>query len=262
MNTNVGIVITTMDRAEFIKRQLEYYASANSPHTVYIGDSSNPEQVAKIEESIARFKNKIKIVYKFFPKTVGVQLCAQQMIDAITEKYFAIIGDDDFQIPSSLTKCAEFLENNPDYATAHGHAVAIRVKNNSVYGELSKIKDYPEPEIKNESAQDRIVNYLEHYYPTIFSVTRLEVIKEGYKYSDSITDKSFSSEMLPCALGIVAGKSKLIDCLSFVRQIHDGRYLLPDMYDWITQNDWSKEYQIFQQFRKVQEVEPLCRLRS
>ena len=110
MNTNVGIVITTMDRAEFIKRQLEYYASANSPHTVYIGDSSNPEQVAKIEESIARFKNKIKIVYKFFPKTVGVQLCAQQMIDAITEKYFAIIGDDDFQIPSSLTKCAEFLE--------------------------------------------------------------------------------------------------------------------------------------------------------
>ena len=42
------------------------------------------------------------------------------LAEKVKEKYCAYIGDDDFFIPSSLTKCANFLEENKDYISACG----------------------------------------------------------------------------------------------------------------------------------------------
>ena len=46
-NLKVAILIPTMNRADFVIRQLQYYASVNCPHTIYIGDSSNQENSEK-----------------------------------------------------------------------------------------------------------------------------------------------------------------------------------------------------------------------
>ena len=41
MKNRVAILIPTKNRSEFLIRQLKYYASVDSVHPIYIGDSSD-----------------------------------------------------------------------------------------------------------------------------------------------------------------------------------------------------------------------------
>ena len=45
----IGIVVPTMNRPDFVIRQLNYYASLNFPHTIYYSDGSSPENAKKIK---------------------------------------------------------------------------------------------------------------------------------------------------------------------------------------------------------------------
>ena len=50
------------------------------------------------------------------------------------------------------------------------------------------------------------------------------------------------------ALVISIGKSKIIDCLGFIRQVHDQRISQASHYNfnWIAQPIWAESYQIFE----------------
>ena len=39
----VAILIPTLNRSDFLIRQLQYYATVENPHPVYIGDASDKE---------------------------------------------------------------------------------------------------------------------------------------------------------------------------------------------------------------------------
>ena len=57
----VSILIPTLNRSEFLIRQLRYYASVNSPHSVYIGDASNQEEYDKTKKVVNELKSIISI---------------------------------------------------------------------------------------------------------------------------------------------------------------------------------------------------------
>ena len=60
--SNLGIIVPTMNRPDFVIRQLNYYASLNSPHAIYYADSSNLENSKKITDEIAKLNDKLHIV--------------------------------------------------------------------------------------------------------------------------------------------------------------------------------------------------------
>lgn len=244
-NRHTGIFIPTINRSDFVIRQLKYYAAIKCPHTIYIGDSSNQEHLNKVREAIRILDNLIKVVYKHIP-SLNNKEAIQYLLSIIEEPYACFSGDDDYQIPDSLTKCAEFLENNPDYATASGYAVSFRLKNNSVHGELDRLANYPRPYIKFDSACERIAAYFEKYYVPLFSVNRTRQMLKNWEKVNDIRDASFGPEIVPSALSIIAGKSATLDCLGFVRQIHDRQYALPNTFDWITSPEWQPSYVLFE----------------
>lgn len=242
---NIAIIIPTKNRGEYMYRQLKYYAGVGSKHPVYIGDSSTGENIQTIQNAVDMWKKKIPIRYIHNPELNNLQ-ATLHLLTLIQEKYACIIGDDDLQIPRSLTLCAEFLENNPDFASAHGHAVAVRVLGNGVYGKIIKIKNYPQQECTQPSALERILDYFTKYYVTHFSVIRTEILKKAFSLCSHVADRSFNEEILDCSLEIAIGKSKLLDCLSFVRQIHDHHYEVPSYFDWITTDMWANSYKNFE----------------
>jgi hypothetical protein len=67
-----------------------------------------------------------------------------------------------------------------------------------------------------------------------------------YKQVSALSDKTFALELLPCCLSVIFGKIKQLDCLSLVRQVHAQRYLLPDVYDWITNENWHLAFRYFE----------------
>ena len=132
----VAILVPTKNRPDFIHRMLSYYNLIESPHPILIGDASDETTSKKITNIIDGFKN-LEVKY-FHWKNVG----CNQTIYRLTEKalpnyhYCVPVGDDDFLIPSSLSKCASFLADNPDYRTAQGRAAYLRLDRAGAFGRI------------------------------------------------------------------------------------------------------------------------------
>lgn len=239
---NVGVIVPTKNRPDFIIRQLEYYASLNSPHSVYIADSSDPEMAKLIKAKVDELKNKINILYYSYPPGDVVK-CVIFLLSEVKEKYVCSIGDDDFRVPSTLTACAEFLENNPDYISAIGQTVTIRVADNKAYGKITSIHDYPKYPIESDRASERLIEFTgPHISSIIASVIKTEDLLKYYKIAWPYKDDNFRGEIIPSCLMVINGKSKVIDKIDLVRQIHDGHFKIDDVFDQITRNNWPETY--------------------
>lgn len=246
-NLKVAIVIVTLNRSEFLVRQLRYYAAANCPHSIYIGDTSTIlEHVEKTKKAIRELASKLDIHYYEYPGQVGYH-CIYFCLKNVKEKYACFNGDDDFYIPDTLTECARFLESNPDHSTATGLVVNFMLNESGAYGTIKHLKDYPRPEVGSETGSERIVNFFNNYFVLNISVNRThEMVKnwETYNYK-GLSDISFAAEIIPGSLSLIDGKAKTINRLGLVRQMHDRQYRLDFVYDWIAQKDWPKNYEIF-----------------
>jgi len=236
-NTRVAILISTMNRPDFLIRTLNYYAKMRSPHPVYLGDSSNPDNIDIIKKFINNLQGRLEVHYNWYPPVFDN---LEKNLSLIKEKYTVISGDDDYEIPSSLIKCAEFLENNPDYASAGGYGVTFRLKNSGSYGEIARLADYPRISLEAETASQRLIDFMKNYFTITFAVNRTDHMKEiSVGHVPMIGPWNELSGSCYCAL---SGKSKLIDCLGFVRQIHDRQYYANSMVDWLTDKNFYNSY--------------------
>lgn len=250
----VAIVIPTMNRTDYVIRQLEYYARIKSPHPVYIGDASNKENSKKMEGAIKRLSKELTIYYYTYPETMRVTESHIDLDNKVQEKYCVFSGDDDYQIPDSITKCAEFLETHPDYSSVSGYSISFRLIGNGVYGQLNRLADYTRGQIESETSAKRLIDFMAQYYVPLFSVHRTKDMIRSWSKSLTIKDSSFANEIMHSAMSSVLGKSKIIDCLSLVRQLDSistnpgtktiGR-TLNTLFEWITNKDWQPSYEIF-----------------
>lgn len=249
-NLKIGIVIPTMNRADFVIRQIQYYASVNCPHTIYLCDSSGQEDYEKIKNEVDKLKDKINIIFEYLPNfTRGTADTVKHLLPMVKEKYVCYSCDDDYQIPNSLTVCAEFLENNPDYATASGYAISFRLNSNGVYGDLDRVSDCPIPDISDESAADRLLHFFSDNFVPLFYVNRTDQFIKSHEHVSQVGDHMIGSEFLPSALSIIAGKSKTLDCLGYIRQMHDKhrpQLTSLSLLKWICNSDWNDSYKIFE----------------
>src|SRR3990167_1664100 len=166
LKLKVGIVIPTLNRPDFVIRQLEYYVKSKSPHPVYIGDASNEENSRKLQIAIDKLRKHLTINYCPQPKDCTVSEAHIDLYNRVREDYCIFSGDDDYQIPDSLTKCAEFLESHPDYSSASGQGVTFRLVEDGVYGELKRVANYLRPLIESSTAAQRIIDFMSKYSMT------------------------------------------------------------------------------------------------
>lgn len=239
-NLRVAILISTKDRPDFIIRELAYYVKLQSPHPIYIADSSNDKNAETLKNAINKLSDKITIKYTWYPPGPDN---TTSLLDQVKEKYACYVGDDDYQIPDSLVKCAEFLENNPDYSSAGGRSVSFRLKESGPYGELQRLADYPRYSIQSETARQRLIDFMKVIYSIIFFVHRVNTLKNSLKskmyMSNTLNELIYWNH---CA---ISGKSKLIDYLSLVRQIHSSQYSMANSFDWVTSKNFYDDYEFF-----------------
>ncbi len=246
----MGIIVPTMNRPDFVIRQLNYYANLNSPYAIYYADSSNPENAKKITDEIIKLSNKLHIVY--MPSPAGDSMKSMiQLLSSVREKYVAYVGDDDYWIPDALNQCVEFLEKNPDYEAATGKSVTFRLENNSinaVYGKIKIIYDYPKYSVENDTASERLFNYLGPKPSTIAAaVVRTDHFLKYFQNALGIKDFNIRAEFLVSCLMVVAGKYKIIDKLGYVMQLHNidihAQINPTDTFDWVINNEnWYSSY--------------------
>jgi glycosyltransferase domain-containing protein len=241
----LGIAIPTFNRPEFLLRQFKYYAETRFRYTIYIGDSSGPGYAEQVAEIVARFQNSINIVLIRYPGLDRVQ-ATTALMHAIKEPYAGLIGDDDFLVPAALDQCAAFLETHPDFNTAHGVAAACAVKPAGPHHqEIMGVDGFFQRPLEQASAAERLNDYLGNYFVTHFSLHRTQDFAKEMDATKKAACQRFG-ELISGCLSVVGGKAKQFDCLGLVRQDHGRRYVLSDVFDWITTDDWLASCRIFQ----------------
>ena len=238
----VAILIPTKNRIDFVIRTIKYYVSINSPHPIFIGDASSESSEELV---IKAAENKIDVYYFHWENLID-----RKTIVKLTEKanasnissYCAYHGDDDFFVSKSLSMCAEFLSENPSYATAQGHAFSFELIEDGPYGELKDIGIYwNENELKGETALERLKEISVNYWVPIFSVHRIEnFIDDMSNGIDSVIDRNFG-ECINVLSIAMRGKSKFIDCLYLSRHTHTG-IDHPTSFEWVTGENWHSSY--------------------
>ena len=241
--TKVAILIPTKNRSEFLIRQLRYYASVKSPHPVYIGDASNGTHKEVTERAVKKLQSEIPISYNYWPELDDRQ-AFKKLGEAATEKYCAYTGDDDFLIPNSLIRCAEFLKNNPKYRSAQGKGVLFTLEESLPYGVFNGLGTYwQKMEAFEESGEKRLLNFCKNYWVPDFSVNRTNEFCEDMQ--GNTTPCRHIGELVRTCTVICRGKSKFLDCLYLIRQGNVAKNYSPDVFDWLTHPDWQPSYQTF-----------------
>jgi glycosyltransferase domain-containing protein len=238
----VAILIPTKNRIDFVIRTVKYYVSINTPHPIFIGDASSnssEELVLKAAE------NKIDVYYyhweKLNDRKTMIKLGEKANATSISN-YCAFHGDDDFFVSKSLSMCAEFLDDNPTYATSQGRAFCFELNEDGPYGELKDIGIYwNENELKGDTALDRLEEISVNYWVPNFSVHRInEYIDDISNGVETIIDRDFGEYVFSLTMAM-RGKSKFIDCLYLARNIHSG-IDHPTTLEWVTGENWHLSY--------------------
>jgi glycosyltransferase domain-containing protein len=241
----VGIVVPTKNQSRFVEQQLRYYASLNSPHTIYIGDSSNDEHKQKILAVIEDLKGKVNVVFRSYPDLNG-ELVQKELVYIVKEKYAVYAGDDDIFIPGSLTECATFLEKNGDYSSAHGGVnIALNVETNSGQHHIQSAWPYQLKKNILPLASERLASFLrQNYWVIQFAVRRTVEYQIAVADFDDLPDRSFTEIICGCT-SIIQGKAKALNRLHMVRQIHPQRNLLLNSHEWIFHPNWQPSFMVF-----------------
>ena len=240
----VAILIPTLNRPEFVKRTVLYYDSLKSNHPIYIGDASDTE-ISRSTLSFLKGINNVCVKY-FHWKGLGTAQTLGRLVDeaSVESDYCTLHGDDDYFIPSSLTECAEFLSNNPDYRTAQGRAALVTVDSPEAVCGINGIGQYwGKNSIESSSRYERYCYFKNNYYVLQFSVHRINEFIHDSRDFVSIRDNGFH-EIQHCFTFAISGKSKFLDCLYLVRVRHPGLFLYSgeSLIDGITSPNWSEDY--------------------
>ncbi len=238
----VGIVIPTINRPEFVIRQLSFYARTGGRIGIYIGDGSEGEGLEKVAAACERFSKQLKIVHLRLPGSSDVE-AERALVKAVEEPFACLLGDDDFFIPSSLERCADFLTGNPDYAIALGKAALFQLSSEALYGDIVSLVPYNQRSLESSTASERLLDYFYRSFATHFSVHRTDNFRKEMEAIKDVNDRAIR-EILSSALAIVHGKAKQLDRLYLVREDHAKRYLQADVYDILTHPRWQSAYQI------------------
>jgi len=244
----ISILIPTMNRSDFLIRALYYYSKVGFKGFICIGDSSNQQHSEKIKYAIKNLKEKINIIYRYFPKSAYIHggMVMKELIELAPTPYAVFAGDDDFLIPNGLERCVNFLENHPEYTAAHGIRVAVRLKSSGAFGNLESANFVPQPMLEHETATERWAGYMRNAISTQYSVHRTETWRRMYRDVASVPIQYLGPELLPCSMSSILGKIKGLDCLSVVFQKNENRIFdwnKQSMYNLISHPDWSASIQ-------------------
>lgn len=240
----ITVMVPTMGRPSFVIRLLRYYADLDFPHRVAIADSSEPEAARLITDAIEDISGRLDVTYHPC-QGMNDRDALREIVLALDTPYAVFCADDDFQVPTALERCMDLLDREPRFVSAHGIGAMVLLDRAGAHGIPLRAGPYTALKpVEGETALDRLRTYLGDYSVLLFSVQRAEVWRAMYP-DISLPDKSFESELLPCCLSAVKGPSAQIADLQVIRQVHEQRYLLPGMLDWLTSPEWHRSYEMF-----------------
>lgn len=240
----ITIQIPTKNKSDFIIPLLDYYAKSGYKGVISIGDSSTDEfHIKQTKKAVQRLqgKGKLNITYAEYPG-LDVAQTIHEMNKHLTTPYVVFGGDDDYFVVEGLDKCIVFLDEHPEYASANGNAIVFTVEEGGLY---ATGRPYKLTDITDYYACDRLRSHMKNYTVSLFSVHRKISWISMYSHAYEIQDNVFNTELLPCCISVIQGKSKHLDCDYLHRKDHPNRFKQQSIFEWTTSQDFKDSKTVF-----------------
>lgn len=227
----VSLLMPTMDRPEFLERSLAYYLSAGFDGWILIGDSSTDERNLNANmDVVRRHSNRLHIVYRYLPKQHFCHdgTCVKEMIEWAPTPYLTMACDDDFLVPTGLSRCADFLDTNPAIPATSGHRLNMVLEGEGAHGRAMAMyaQDYGFfMRVDDQDPLTRWKTYLGIGLSTLYFVARKDLWRLMYRDAYRMNSRYLGPELGPCSVMSLAGPAQILDCISVVHQTHPNRIL-------------------------------------
>lgn len=242
--SDITIIIPTYNRPDYLKRILSYYNDAKGGFEFVVADSSSDENKKKNKETVKSFQNLSISYLAGYPDDINPWYKFEDALQSVHTKYAVFCGDDDFVTPNGIKQVANFLEENSDFAVAHGNYIGFFAEKNAfawkVAGDFKSI-EFPE-------AQKRMSEHLSNYsISTFYGAHRTDFLKMIFEEIRKFTNDNRFGELLPSILTLIYGKMKKIDILYAAHEINPkSTGLVTDtLYDFKKANTFGEKYDNF-----------------
>jgi len=240
----ISILIPTINRSEFVRRALQYYAQTGFNGWVCLGDSSNEEHQANIRAAIQSVQDRLHVIYRYFPSPpyTNAALCLRELIELVPTPYAVYSGDDDFLVPRTLEKCAAFLKAHPDYSAVNGLSVALTLNGAGAHGEITEARSVGAQRLESPRALERWVGYVRQSMSTQYYVHSLDAWRRMYRDAPNVPSRYLGPEFLPGSLSAILGKITDIDELACVFQVNQAKnfgWRIHSLYALMMSPQWT-----------------------
>lgn len=217
---DVVLVITFWERKIYLERILDYYNSFEKDALPYI------VIVDQSQKTWEKLPNASSIDEWFHLPNINFYEMQKFVIDHTKKKYFFLLSDDDFAIPSSLKIAAEYLNNNDDYVCATGQIVQLKRKRNftSLYG----FEFWTKKGLDNNQKENRVkslFNNPKEITHTLFRsetmIIALNIVLKSIEGKNSLAPIKYWGKILMIVSAIEGKIKNDLACVSLVRTHRD-----------------------------------------
>jgi glycosyltransferase domain-containing protein len=163
------LVLLTHNRPAFLRRALQYYASLDC-RVLVLDSSSDANADIAGQFPDADYRHVPQFTYRALPAKLayGVQ--------QVETPFMVFAADDDFALHDGIASALTFLEQHPDYGLCHGYCLMYQAQAYAVsyYRRDRKVQE----DYAAESGRARALAYMGQYLPTLYAVTRTELVRD------------------------------------------------------------------------------------
>jgi glycosyltransferase domain-containing protein len=227
-NNDLAIILPTQNRPFYLYRTLRFYENQSLPFKIHLADSS----VCKNKDLVRKIVRDSNLNIKIHDYKYGI--CATKKFNNtladLDEEFFLMIADDDFIIPSSISRCIKFLKENEDYSVAHGRSYRFTIiKNKDI-----KITRYLQHCLEMSDPITRFKAHMEDWSTTAYSVQRTKNVKEIVQFYSGFTEDIRSMEIYWYASNVIRGKVAKLNLPYMFRQFDSPKEWRHDDYNlWV-----------------------------
>jgi glycosyltransferase domain-containing protein len=212
VNELVTIITTPHSGYDLLLRFLKYYESFNFPYPILVLDSNN---ITLESAELKKLLLNQQVRHIKYPHDLGFNEKISQGTAEIATPFAALCCEDDFITTAGLTKAAEFLSRNPDYAIAHGQYKTFWARENEFV-----MKDIPVfPSIDDDNPGRRFYQYLSKPITPVFNaLARTDTLRLIWQENMRCSNDLRFGELLPAGLSLIHGKMKYLEVFYAARR--------------------------------------------
>ncbi len=236
----ITILILTYNRYSYLERILTYYQRCGVSCHIIVLDSSINKTIK--ENNLNSLLNQQHITWLKFASDTFISCKIAQGLEKVSTQYSVLCADDDFIIPEGIAQCIDFLNCHQEYISAQG---ARMIHQLLPHGKVKRSGWAPfRKSIKNQCPEQRLLTLFEKQYASYpyYAVYRKDEQLKIWQEASALRENGFM-EILPVALSVIRGKSKILKMAYLSSEANRYTWLTEETFKAMYTDDIVKRYQ-------------------